>query len=122
MRHTRLPDYVYITRIVATATVLAIAGCEHSEPKQEPQTAVVLSAPAKHAEAVKRLDLSLDKIADEFIDTQPAVAQPDRPLITPTRRDENQIEFGGNLLTDASVENYVDSIDGAKVSITFKTR
>jgi hypothetical protein len=125
MKFTRLPEYANITRFTVIAVAVMLAGCEHNEtiPQQQtPQTAVVKSTPVKHAEASKPLDLSLDKIADTFVDTQTDTADAGSSLIMPARKGESRFEFGGNLLTNASVEDYVDSIDGAKINITIKTR
>ena len=68
------------------------------------------------------LNLSLDKIAEAFVDTQTETAESGSSLIMPAREGESQFEFGGNLLTNASVQDYVNSIDDAKVNITIKTR
>jgi hypothetical protein len=125
MKNTCLPEYAIITQSVIIMAGLAIAGCEHSEPKQQPQTpqiAVVESAPVKNAEARKPLDLSLEKIADEYIDTHAFDVEPNHSLIYPARKNVARFEFSGNLLTDASVEDYVDSIKGATLNITIKTR
>ena len=67
------------------------------------------------------LNLSLDKISEAFVDTQTDTADAGSSLIMSVRKGESRIEFDGNLLTNASVEDYVDSIDGAKVDIIIKT-
>jgi hypothetical protein len=125
MKNTCLPEYAVITHSVILMAGLTIAGCEHSEPKHQPQTpqvALIESVPVKNAEARKPLDLSLDKIADEHIDTQAFDVESNHSLIYPARKNDARFEFSGNLLTDASVEDYVDSIEGATLNITIKTR
>lgn len=125
MKFPRLPEYAYIARFVVISAGIALVGCEHSESKQEVQTspvAAVKPAPAVKPEPRKPLNLSLDKLAEGFVVAQTDDTEEGYRFITPPHKNERRIEFGGNLLTDENVEDYVDSIDGATLNITIKTR
>jgi len=126
MKYSPLTCHARITCLAVITAGLALAGCEHAEPKPQHQTpriaAVAKPAPMKSPKPVKPLDLSLDRLAGQFVVAQADATDPAHRYINPSRRVENRIEFGGKLLTDANIENYVDSIDGATVNITVKTR
>ena len=118
------PFFLHIIRLIVIAAGLTLAACETTVTKEYPSTLLTTTRtePAAKPKPGKPLNLSLDKIAEGFVGTQTETADAGSSLIMPARKAESRIEFGGNLLTNASVDDYIDSIDGAKVSITIKTR
>ncbi len=125
MKYSRLSDYAHITRLIVIAASLTLAACETTVTKEYPENPLLSTTraePMAKPKPITPLNLSLDKTSEAFVDTQTETAEAGSSLIMPARKGESRFEFGGNLLTNASVEDYVDSIDGAKVSITIKTR
>lgn len=130
MKHT-YPSYTLRARHALIITGLVIAGCEPPEPAQPQQPEplpVVESAPApaletrREAIPARPLDLSLDNVAGKFVDTQTTGDEPGESLINIKPKAPKRIELGGNLLMDESVEDYVESVDGAKIDITIRMR
>ena len=129
MKHPRLSAHARIVHLAVIAAGLTLAGCEPGKQAQQQQPAripvarsVPVEKPAVEKPAPRKaLDLSLDKLAGQFVDTQAGDAEPDNRLIRPVRKNEDRIEFGGNLFTNENAEDYFNSIDGAVVNITIKT-
>lgn len=125
MQHP-IPHNPLLTSLAAALAAITIIGCEPFETVQQTPVPDVATTPApqipEKPHSARPLNLSLAKLASEFVQTQASTAGPGRQFINPARKKPDRVEFNGIVLTNASVEDYVESIDGAVFSMTIRSR